>query len=261
MQRNHIIYIIAIAAFLLPSCQKVIHIDLNKAAPKYVVEANVTDENGPYYVHITKSVSFEADNSFPAVTGATVAITDVTASVADTLTEQLPGSYSTVSIEGVPGHTYQLYIKADGKVFTSTCTMPAHVTLDSLYESKSAFGNIRGAIIYTDPAAKGNYYYFAESNNGKLTDNIYIRNDQLVNNQVINQTLSRGGGDDELEAGDVLTISMQCIDSAMYQYFYTLQQTKNQNAATPANPQTNIAGGALGYFSAHTVSTKSVVLQ
>lgn len=260
MKRNQIIYIIAIASFILPSCQKVIHIDLNSADPKYVIEANITDQPGTQTVKLSKTVSFESSNTFPAVSGALVTVADATAGTTDTLSEAAPGYYSTSSFTGVPGHTYQLYVKADGKVFTSTCIMPMPVELDSLYVSKSLFGNTRGAIVYTDPVTEGNYYYFAEYKNSVLTDNIYIRSDEFRNGQRIDQTLSRGGGESELNTGDQLTVAMQCIDSAMYQYYFTLQQTKNQNAATPANPQTNIIGGALGYFSAHTVSSRSVVV-
>ncbi|PQJ12895.1 DUF4249 domain-containing protein [Flavipsychrobacter stenotrophus] len=260
MKRNHIIYIVAIASFIFPSCQKVIHIDLNSADPKYVVEGNISNQAGPQTIKLSKTVSFESSNVFPAVSGALVTVTDATAGITDTLQEGAAGYYTTISMTGVPGHTYQLYVKSDSKVFTSTCTMPLPVTLDSLYISKSVFGNTRGAIVYTDPAVTGNYYYFAEYKNSVLTNNVYIRSDELRNGQVIDQVLSRGGGESELKTGDYLTIAMQCIDSAMYQYYFTLQQTKNQNAATPSNPQSNIVGGALGYFSAHTVSSKSVLV-
>lgn len=260
MKHDHIIYILAIAVLILPSCQKVIHIDLNAADPKYVIEGNISNQTAIQTIKISKTVSFESANTFPAVSGALVTITDATSGTTDTLTEGSAGMYMTTAMAGTPGHTYQLYIKSEGKVFTSSCTMPQPVSLDSLYISKSVFGNTRGAIVYTDPAAKGNYYYFAEYKNGVQTDNIYIRNDDLVNGQVIDQTLSRGGGESKLEQGDYLTISLECIDSAMYQFYYTLQQTKNQNAATPANPQSNIVGGALGYFSAHTSSSRSVLV-
>jgi hypothetical protein len=32
------------------------------------------------------------------------------------------------------------------------------------------------------------------------------------------------------------------------------------NASTPADPESNISGGALGYFSVRTSSTKSVIV-
>ncbi len=262
MKHNNIIYlfVLAIVAFTLPSCQKVINVNLNAADPKYVIEGNVTNLAGPYIIKITKTVNFDQLNDFPAVSGAVVSITDITANVADTLLELTPGYYTTSFIIGLPGHTYQLRITTNGKLFTASSTMPLPVTLDSLYMSKSAFGKPRPAIIYTDPISKGNYYYFAEYKNHVQTDNIYIRSDELINGETINQTLNRGGGESNLNTGDSLSIGLQCIDSAIYQYYYSLQQTKNQNAATPANPQTNITGGALGYFSAHTVSTRTVVV-
>jgi hypothetical protein len=109
--------------------------------------------------------------------------------------------------------------------------------------------------VYTDPITPGNYYHFAEVKNDTLTSNISIRNDNLVNGQVIKQPI--GGG---LQAGDRVTLTLECIDSTMYQYYYTLEQTKNQNSATPANPLSNIKGGALGYFSAHTSHSRSVLV-
>jgi hypothetical protein len=244
-----------LAAFC--SCQKVIKVNLNSSAPRYVVEGNVTNLPGPYLITINKSVNFDQDNVFPTVSGAIVVITDNTAGVTDSLKETSPGNYHTSVLNGVPGHNYQLYIGAGGNVFTANCTMPALVTLDTLYTQLSSFrGNSHQLVpVYTDPVTTGNYYHFAEIKNDTLTDNISIRNDALINGQVIKQPI--GGG---LHDGDQVTLTLECIDSAMYQYYFTLEQTNNQNSATPANPLSNIKGGALGYFSAHTANKRSVVV-
>ncbi len=240
------------------SCQKVIKVNLNDAAAKNVIEANVTDQPGPYLVSITRSVNFDQDNVFPAVSGATVVITDQTAGLADTLKEVTPGNYQTSILKGTPGHIYSLYVNASSQVYTASSTMPQPVPLDSLYTGKSAFsGNIDIIPQYTDPIAKGNYYHFLVSRNDTASDNISIRNDDLVNGQTISQPVGAGG---KLVPGENVTVSLQCIDSAIYQYYYSLAQTEDQNSATPANPLTNIKGGALGYFSAHTVSTKSIIV-
>ena len=66
--------------------------------------------------------------------------------------------------------------------------------------------------------------------------------------------------EDELEEGDVVTVEMHSVDQSIYDYFFSLEQTIEQSAATPANPVSNIQGGALGYFSAHTVQTKTTVV-
>ena len=136
--------------------------------------------------------------------------------------------------------------------------MPAVVTLDSLYTQKSAFGGDRLELVpeYTDPVATGNYYHFMEYKNDTESTDIFIRNDRLINGQVVNQPL--GGG---FKHKDSVALYLECVDSAIYQYYYSLEQTNNQNSATPANPRSNITGGALGYFSAHTSSFKSIIVQ
>ena len=246
--------IIVLIAASVTSCKKVISVDLNAASPRYVVEANITDQPGPYLVKITRTVNFDADNIYPAVSGAVVRITDNTTGQIDTLKETSPGNYNTTALTGTPGHKYQLYINASNNIFNATSAMPLAVTLDSLYTQPSTFGRSISLVpSYTDPATKGNYYHFTEYINDTISKNVFIRNDNLINGQVMKQTLGNG-----LRPGDFVVLSLECVDSVTYQYYYTLRLTENQNAATPANPQTNLSGGALGYFSAHTSSTKSV---
>jgi len=254
------------SAFLLllsfSSCQKVIKVNLNNAASQYVIEANVTDQPGPYTVTITKSVNFDQDNTYPTVSGATVVITDNTANVTDTLKEATPGNYNTSILTGVSGHKYSLYVNAASNVFVSSSTMPMAVSLDSLYTQLSSFrGDHHVVPVYTDPVAKGNNYHFVEVKNDSVVSATYIRNDNLVNGRQITQPLSGGDGGSPVNTGDLVVVYLECIDSAVYQYFYGLQQSGNANSASPANPVSNITGGCLGYFSAHTSSAKSVVVQ
>ena len=257
-------YIIVNLAFLIllltvfSACRKVIQVNLNSTSPRYVVGGNVTNQPGPYLVTITRSINFDQDNVFPTVSGAVVVITDVTANLADTLVETTPGNYYTHIITGTSGHTYRLYVNAAGNIFTASSTMPAPVTLDSLYTQPSPFrGNHPQLVpVYTDPVALGNYYHFLEYKNDTESDAVLVRNDALINGQVVKQPI----GGDNLTPGDSVVLYLECIDSAIYQYYYSLEQTKNQNSATPANPLSNIAGGALGYFSAHTSSSKKIAI-
>jgi hypothetical protein len=54
---------------------------------------------------------------------------------------------------------------------------------------------------------------------------------------------------------------MMCIENAVFKYWFSLNQsaTGNSQSASPANAVSNISGGALGYFSAHTVETREIV--
>ena len=73
-------YIYILSALLplmaVQSCQKVIDIDLNSAAPQIVIEGSISDQPGPYTVKITKTVNFSETNIFPAVSGAAVTVSD-----------------------------------------------------------------------------------------------------------------------------------------------------------------------------------------
>lgn len=241
------------------SCQKVIQVHLNDSDPKIVIEADVTDKPGPYYVKLSRSVNFDQQNVFPAVSGAVVIISDEHS--ADTLRETAPGNYQTNTLTGMPGHKYSLYVNVGGRVFTASSTMPLLVTLDSLYTEKSSFSKDKSTSIipvYTDPQTKGNYYHLTLSKNDTESKSIFIRNDNLINGQTLHQPLNGGN---KLDPNDRIVVGLECIDSAVYQYFYTLAQTKNENSATPANPLSNITGGALGYFSAHTSSVRSLIVR
>ena len=64
-------------------------------------------------------------------------------------------------------------------------------------------------------------------------------------------------------SGDQVTVDMLCLDPAVYKYWYSLDRGATGggiSGATPANPVTNISGGALGYFSAHTLQSKTMVV-
>jgi len=252
--------LVLLAAF--SACQKVINVNINSTAPRYVVEGNVINQPGPYLVTITKTINFDQDNVYPTVSGAVVVITDMTTNQADTLAETTPGNYNTHIISGVPGHTYQLYVNAANNIFTASSTMPVFVTLDSLYTQPSPFGGKHPELVpeYTDPVLVGknyHYYHFTEYYNDTESSDVIARSDALLNGQVVKQQIGGQG----LNVGDSVALYLECIDSGVYQYYSTLNQTENQNSASPSNPLTNLSGGALGYFSAHTSSLKTLIVK
>jgi hypothetical protein len=53
---------------------------------------------------------------------------------------------------------------------------------------------------------------------------------------------------------------MMNIDKNVYTYFNNLTGDGFDNSATPANPKSNISGGALGYFSAYANQVRSIVV-
>jgi hypothetical protein len=258
---------IIIAALAISSCTKEISIDLNSTNPQIVIEGNITDESGPYLVKISKTINFSESNNYPPITGALVIISDNTSGVTDTLTESTPGMYYTSQIIGTQGHTYQLKVAAEGKEYNAITTMPPKVNLDTIqFDLRSVPGssNTYSVIpVYTDPIEFGNNYRFIQTVNGKTDETYLISNDNLGNGNTSKKPLFSQGV--EINSGDIVAISLRCIDLKTYTYFYTLSQIAGSGpggGTTPTNPPNNITGNyALGLFSAYTTQTRTQVVR
>jgi hypothetical protein len=252
--------IILVAALSLVSCKKIVTLKLNNVPAAIVIQGEVTNEQGPYYVTINQPVDFYASNNFPPVSGAAVVITS-NSGQADSLTEVSPGVYGTHTLQGAPGEQYNLSVMFQGGIYKAVSTMPSTVALDSVsFVSNSGFGRkqISAVANFQDPAGERNYYQFVEYiNKARLAKDLFVFDDRLSDGRYINYTLFNDSA--YLQAGDDLEVDMYCIDSAVYNYFFQLFQSGGagsfNTSASPANPTSNISNGAYGYFSAHTVSS------
>lgn len=248
-----IIGLALLAAF--SSCRKTIDIQVADDEKKYVIEGNITDQDAPATVSITRSISLNATNEFPKVTGAAVSIKDLTVGTEYTLTESEAGLYQNATIKGIPGHQYQLLVAVGGQQFTAQSVMPAPVALDTVYVSRNFMGTeVKG--VFQDPAFTRNYYHPVLYRNGKREGGVSIGSDEAFDGHLVTQTLFTVE-DTLFKSGDRITATLESVDGAMYQYYYGLM-TAGPNSSAPANPKSNIKGGALGYFSAHTVSSREL---
>jgi hypothetical protein len=256
-----------ILVFVCCACQKVITLKLGTTSPQLAIQGDVNDGPGPYTVTLSQSVDFYANNTFPSVSGATVAITDVTAGVADTLSETSPGTYTTHILAGLDGHTYTMYVLSGGISYTATSTIPTPpVVLDSV--TFSATGrrgkgqNISPIPNFQDPDTGSHYYQFVLYANGVQVPKTYVFSDRLSQGRYIHEPL--GTDTSDVQSGQELRVDLYCIDKDVYTYLNELTDITNIGAqsenAAPANPASNITGGCLGYFSAHTVSEKVVLV-
>lgn len=263
-------FFIILSLFLLNSCEKEINLDLDDQSGNIVIEANVTNQPGPYFVKITKSVAFTQTNNYPAVTGAQVILTDNTGQT-ETLQYVGEGKYKTNNFVGTTGRTYTLNVQAEGKQYTAQSTMPQVVNFEGLTQDSFEFG---GEITYTllpvftDPPALGNRYLFNFTINDKTKKYFNAFSDN-VNNGMPNQRPiflpndDNKGTDHKVVIGDSIHVEMQSIDNNIFTYYSALLQISGGNggSVTPSNPPSNINNGALGYFSAHTSQKKTFVIQ
>ena len=250
----------------ISGCKKEITLSLDTNQSILVIDGVITDEAGPYYVRLSKSMAISDTAAFPGIKNATVIIKDNFGKI-DTLGHTKEGIYLTKKTKGMYGNTYFLEVIVDGKKYSAQSTMPEKVTLDSLrINSFNINGILRYSVIpvYQDPILLGNSYRFIQKINDTLDKTFHVFNDNLNNGKVNQRPL--GGGTDSLEVklNDLVSIEMQCITRQTYLYYYTLNQQGGAGpggGTTPSNPPSNIIGGALGLFSAHTVQKSGITIK
>ena len=256
------------ALLSITSCEKVIDLKIANTTSQVVIEGEVTDSLKPWIVQLSQSMALGNGSQMMPLRSAKVFIADATAGTTDTLQEAGPGVYFTslsAPRVGVPGHRYELTVELlSGGRYTAVSTMPQKVSFDSLYIEVASFLGLRGAQIFPvvkDPPSTLNFYQYRALLKGKVVardarDDRF--SDGLVSGQPILLPL-----DDSEKSGDEIVVELQCIDAAVFRYFFLLFQSSGGaggTAAAPGNPVNNITGGALGIFSAHTVQQRSVLI-
>lgn len=264
MQKSIIPYSLLIAFTTLAACTKVINININDAAPQLVIQGNVTNQAGITTVSISRTINYSQDNVFPTVSGALVTIKDSTTGLTTPLVEVTPGTYQTSTIVGTVGHTYLLNVLVNGTTYKASSTMPSPVTLDSItFQVNSGFGQtlINPMPNFQDPVGLGNSYQFIQSINSKITKKIFVFDDRLSDGKYVARQLFNDSA--YIQLNDTVQLEMQSIDANVFEYFKQLSglDPTNGQPTAPTNPVSNISGGALGYFSAHTTQKRRAVVK
>jgi hypothetical protein len=254
-------YVLTTALFFL-SCTKVIRLGLNNDAGQLDIEAKVTNADTTQTIFLRKNVAFSVTNDYPAVTGASVVVSDSHGNIYP-FTETKPGTYTSRHFAGSAGWTYNLQVQVDGPLYTATSTMPSRVRMDSLTDKNRPLNRRQDgrdqkviSVYYQDPPGIANQYRFIEWVNGVQVKAVFTYDDQLTDGRYV--TIDLLEQDIDIYAGDSVRVEMQCIDQPVYTYWFALesQQANNFNGTVaPANPPTNISPETLGYFSAHTTQT------
>jgi len=266
--KNIIIFKLVIlysTALTLTSCEKVIDVKMNNATGKIDIEANLTNVQGQQIVYIRQNVPFTNTNTYPPVTGASVTISDQAGNTYP-FVEGPSGTYAINNLVGVTGNTYQLMVNAKGSIYTAKSIMPAAINLDTILSKNDPFGGTKRkqliSVVYKDPAGVPNQYRFVMYVNGVQVKRVFAFNDEFTDGKTNTTDLDQDNID--IYPGDSIEVEMQCIDQPIYTYWYTLLQQGDRGpvgSVAPSNPPTNLSNNALGYFSAHTTQTKTIVIK
>lgn len=268
-----IAYAVLITIFftgVFSSCEKVINLNLKDEAPHIVIEGMLTNNPKECYVYISTTQPISEMGRFVGVSEALVTISN-NKGKSDTIKEIERGIYYNATLKALPGETYSLSVVSEGKTYTATSALnPTFIELDSItVELNPIYNNYTTSAYFRDPATEQNQYLFMIYKNNKKYNSFYVQDDEFFNGKNVKQNLPIFSEEDEdnIQYGDTIKVRMHSIDKNVFTYFYSLNAgalgaTGGPGSfGSPANPVSNITGGALGYFSVHTNQTKSVVVK
>ena len=184
---------ILLSGLFFISCEKVIDVDLEDAEPRFVIEGNITSDEGPYSVYLSKSGSYFDYSTLERVEGGEVIITDEHGN-SEILSEVSSGIYQTVNMQGLENTNYSIQVTSEGKKYTANEYLPYKVEIDTMYFEKDepgSYGKPEDEITYsiycvfTDPGETVDYYRFKIYTNGLLEEagfgTYLVTDDELFN--------------------------------------------------------------------------------
>ena len=252
---------------LLTSCENVIEIELNNMKPKLVIEGVINDFDNQCIIKLSKTTAYFNQETNPTVSDAVITLTDNAGKTLN-LNETEPGIYLGESVQAKPNINYTLNIHSEGNEYSATATIPNKVNIDSLtckYNPESFIYEV-GYVIschFSDPEEYRNWYRLKTYNvndktRAKNSKDIY--NDDLFNGNRVELPWSY----DVYQEFDTVVVELYTLDGPTYDYYKTLFPisggSEMMSMTTPANPNTNISNGALGYFGAYTISRDTIII-
>ena len=258
-----ILYITAIF-LLFVSCEDIIDVNLNTADPHLVIEGTITNYPGPYSIKITRTTDYFNPTENSGVSNAVVNITDSEGNF-ETLIESTPGVYQTSTMQGVIGRTYYLYVNVNGQEYEASSYMPDTTSIDFIsYDKATTFqgepDDYYFITYFHDLIDVENYYRLKLYVNSELSNIIFLTNDEWQDGKDI----TFGMLAEKAVVNDTIVIELMNIDTKVYDYYTTLNSILEDMfifSTSPANPNSNISNGVLGYFGAYSYTRDTVIIE
>lgn len=171
---KRIVYLLFLASAIFYSCEDVINPQLESAEPVLVIDAWINDLPDSQKVILTRTQPYFQNILPPAVSGATVTITDQNGTVFSFL-EDKPGEYVWVpsgnDVFGTIGLNYTLSVQTNGETFVAESRMGRVPVVDSItffvQEGNQFIDDLYQAEFWAkDPVETGDAYWIKFYKNG-----------------------------------------------------------------------------------------------
>ena len=266
--------LIIILTLFLNSCEDVIPVDLNTAAPKLVIEASINWKKGTsgnqQKITLTTTTDFYS-NEIPKVSGATVFVKNSSNATFNFIENPNTGEYFCTNFIPVLNETYTLTVISKGQTYTATETLKPVAPITKIVQNNQ--GGFDGKTIeikayFNDPATEENYYLFGYSYENQLLNNYFVGEDTFFQG---NEFFSISQND-ELKKGDKIDIRHFGISKTYSNYMKVLISVAGSSNGAPfQSPSATVRGNiinttnfdnyALGYFSVSEADAKKYDVQ
>lgn len=259
---------------LCSSCEEVVDLKLDTAAPKLVVEASIVwikgSSGNAQKIKLTTTTGYY-DTEIPIVTGATIFVTNSANTVFNFVEIPDTGEYACTNFVPEIGKNYTLTIIYNGETYTGTETFQALAPITRIEQNNE--GGFTGKDIeikayFNDPANADNYYLYRYQYSNEATVSYNVDEDKFFQG---NEFFSRSQND-ELKTGDVIDLSHTGISKQYYNYMNILIGVIGSNSGGPfQTPPATVRGNLknitnpqnypLGYFSLGETDIRRYVIQ
>ena len=267
------IFIVGIASFV--ACEQVVNLDIDQAPPRLVIDGLVTSDDTTHFVRITRTADFYG-NGGENVNDAIVQVSDEIGNIYNYTHnpegyDSLNGYY--YSDQQYSGRVYGIYnleVSVGVDNFIASDTLKPITTIDSLQiqvdpravDDPENDGKIYQVLLFArEPQETVDFYYFKFYRDGLLdaNDNIFVFDDKLLG-----ESLNGLPSPVLFREGEFASVVIYSLSREQFVYFQDLGNILNGDGGMfsppPANPRSNISGGALGLFQVSGISRGSILI-
>lgn len=278
MKKIKIFIAILIASFNLTSCEEVVDIDLDTAAPKLVIDASIQWEKGTtgenQTIKLTNTTDFYS-NTIPVASGAFVNVTNTslaTPAVYSFLENGQTGEYVCKNFIPVIGNKYKLTIIYKDQTYNATSTFlasPKIIKKEQIIRPGFDGKDTYQIKFYFQDNGDENNFYLAGIKNPTIA---YPQYSALTDKFFQGNLMFSIYQNKDLKKGDVLPLSLQAMDENYFNYMSKLLKTAGSGRGNPFATapstlrgniinQTNQEDYPYGYFQLSEVDNESYTIE
>jgi hypothetical protein len=272
--RNYKYIFAIIIAILVSSCEDVVQVDLNTAAPRLVINGSIQWLKGTagneQKIKLTTTTGYYS-NTIPTVSGAVVFVTN-SDNVSFNFTEEVANSGIYLCHNFIPeiDKAYVLTVNLNGETYTATETLKSvsPIThIDQNDEGGFAGDEIEIKTYFNDPDVVDNYYLFKYKASSLAIPYYAADEDEFFQGNEFFGYFSH----EDIKSGDTVDITIYGVSKRYFEYMNKLILIADGGGGPFSTPpatvrgniinQTNPGNYALGYFNVSETDFRNYILQ